>query len=156
MHQHNCFQFSWISYLLDAQRKHRSVSLSVAGTRESAFVYAITSAAVTHSVARACSEGSVPSCTCDYGRVVGETTGKRWEWSGCSDNLAFANKFSRRFVDAIEKGRDFRFMVNLHNNVAGRKVCFFLTFYFHWFRFCRIDVNVATYIVKLLCCMCVY
>lgn len=36
------------------------------GCRETAFIYAITSAAVTHSIARACSEGSIESCTCDW------------------------------------------------------------------------------------------
>ncbi|XP_026289277.1 protein Wnt-1-like [Frankliniella occidentalis] len=36
------------------------------GCRETAFIYAMTSAAVTHAVARACSEGSIESCTCDY------------------------------------------------------------------------------------------
>jgi wingless-type MMTV integration site family protein 1 len=40
--------------------------LLFAGCRETAFIYAITSAAVTHSIARACSEGSIESCTCDW------------------------------------------------------------------------------------------
>ncbi|XP_041373985.1 protein Wnt-1-like isoform X2 [Gigantopelta aegis] len=89
------------------------------GCRETAFIYAITSAAVSHSVARACAEGSVHTCTCDYAhnRVP---SGKDWEWNGCSDNAKFGHKFSRRFVDGIEKGRDFRYMMNLHNNEAGR------------------------------------
>lgn len=61
------------------------------GCRETAFIYAITSAAVTHSIARACSEGSIESCTCDYShqtrspqmnsnmgtQVVGV---RDWEW----------------------------------------------------------------------------
>jgi wnt family len=41
-------------------------SLTFAGCKETAFIYSITSAAVTHSIARACSEGSIESCTCDW------------------------------------------------------------------------------------------
>ncbi|XP_071448622.1 protein Wnt-1 [Hetaerina americana] len=41
------------------------------GCRETAFIYAITSAGVTHAVSRACSEGSIESCTCDYGHRGG-------------------------------------------------------------------------------------
>ncbi|KAG8234144.1 hypothetical protein J437_LFUL014904 [Ladona fulva] len=129
------------------------------GCRETAFIYAITSAAVTHAVSRACSEGSIESCTCDYGhrgggngpntaagvsqemlyyggrrgkispaaaalatQNAGQPNGVRrdWEWSGCSDNLAFGYEFSREFVDAGEKGRHLREKMNLHNNEAGR------------------------------------
>ncbi|XP_046338482.1 protein Wnt-1-like isoform X1 [Haliotis rufescens] len=89
------------------------------GCRESAFIYALTSAAVSHSIARACSEGTVHTCTCDYAHNK-IPSGKDWEWSGCSDNAKFGHKFSRRFVDVIEKGWDFRYMINLHNNEAGR------------------------------------
>lgn len=90
------------------------------GNRETAFIYAITSAAVTHSVARACAEGSIYTCSCDYN--LKESSGKDWEWGGCSDNAKFGHKFSRKFVDVLEKGRDFRYMMNLHNNEAGRVV----------------------------------
>ncbi|KAK3599048.1 hypothetical protein CHS0354_012536 [Potamilus streckersoni] len=89
------------------------------GCRESAFIYALTSAAVAHSVARACAEGSIYTCTCDYN--LKQPDGKDWEWGGCSDNAKFGHKFSRKFVDVIEKGRDFRYMMNLHNNEAGRR-----------------------------------
>lgn len=78
------------------------------------------SAAVTHSVSRACSEGAIESCTCDYSQRG--PSGADWEWGGCSDNIQFGVKFSREFVDAGEKGRDIRYMMNLHNNEAGRMV----------------------------------
>ncbi|RUS72659.1 hypothetical protein EGW08_019581 [Elysia chlorotica] len=89
------------------------------GCRETAFVYSITSAAVAYSVARACAEGGVSSCSCDA-RVHQRPAGEGWEWSGCSDNARFGHKFSRKFVDILEKGRDFRYMINLHNNEVGR------------------------------------
>ena len=94
------------------------------GCRETAFIYAITSAAVSHSVARACADGSIYTCTCNYN--LRQPEGKDWEWGGCSDNANFGKKFSRKFVDVIEKGRDFRYMMNLHNNEAGRRVGIFV------------------------------
>lgn len=88
------------------------------GCRETAFVYALTSAGVAHSVARACSEGIIETCTCDY-RNRGPS-GTDWDWGGCSDNMEFGYNFARMFVDAAERGRDPRFIMNLHNNEAGR------------------------------------
>ncbi|GAB6018702.1 hypothetical protein CHUAL_000379 [Chamberlinius hualienensis] len=88
------------------------------GCRETAFVYAITSAGVTHTVSRACSEGLIESCTCDY-RHRGPN-GVDWEWGGCSDNVEFGYKFAREFVDSAERGRDLRYIMNIHNNEAGR------------------------------------
>lgn len=93
----------------------------ISGCRETAFIYAITSAAVAHSVARACADGSIYTCTCNYN--LRQPNGVDWEWGGCSDNANFGKKFSRKFVDVAEKGRDFRYMMNLHNNEAGRRVC---------------------------------
>ncbi|KAJ9579530.1 hypothetical protein L9F63_004822, partial [Diploptera punctata] len=98
------------------------------GCRETAFIYAITSAGVTHAIARACSEGSIESCTCDYSHQsrapqVSAVHGLRdWEWGGCSDNIGFGFKFSREFVDTGERGRNLREKMNLHNNEAGRAV----------------------------------
>lgn len=96
----------------------------LAGCRETAFIYAITSAAVTHSIARACSEGSIQSCSCDYTHQsrVSPSTIRDWEWGGCSDNIGYGFKFSREFVDTGERGRNLREKMNLHNNEAGRTV----------------------------------
>ncbi|XP_067002611.1 protein Wnt-1 [Anabrus simplex] len=90
--------------------------------RETAFIYAITSAGVTHAIARACSEGSIQSCTCDYKHHTRspQTIAQDWEWGGCSDNIDHGFKFSREFVDTGERGRNLREKMNLHNNEAGR------------------------------------
>lgn len=90
------------------------------GCRETAFVFAITSAGVTHAVARSCSEGAIESCTCDYRRRG--PGGPDWHWGGCSDNVDFGRMFSREFVDSSERGRDLRYLTNIHNNEAGRMV----------------------------------
>jgi len=95
-------------------------SSSISACRETSFIYAITSAAVAHSVARSCAEGSIYTCECNYN--LRQPKDVDWEWGGCSDNANFGKKFSRKFIDVIEKGRDFRFMMNLHNNEAGRRV----------------------------------
>lgn len=102
----------------------------LAGCRETAFIYALTSAAVAYAVARACAEGSIESCTCDYSHYgrrpeipEGEDNGAiQWEWGGCSDNIGYGLKFSREFVDTGERGRTLREKMNLHNNEAGRMV----------------------------------
>lgn len=113
----------------------------VAGCREAAFIYAITSAAVTHSIARACSEGSIETCNCDFSHHKGRphssnspaVSGVRdWEWGGCSDNIAFGFRFSREFVDTGERGRSLREKMNLHNNEAGRMVSTYILTGFHF------------------------
>ncbi|XP_070569792.1 protein Wnt-1-like [Ptychodera flava] len=87
------------------------------GCRETAFIYSLTSAAVAHLIARSCSEGSIGTCSCDEKSGTG---GSDWVWGGCSDNAEFGYQFSKKFVDASEKGKDLRYLMNLHNNEAGR------------------------------------
>ena len=103
---------------------HFSVfSLNATGTREAAFVHAISAAGVAHSVTRSCSSGDLQKCGCD--RTVSGASNEGFMWSGCSDNIAFGVLFSKTFVDAREKkGRvsSDRQLMNLHNNEAGRRV----------------------------------
>lgn len=100
-------------------------SLSVlVGSRESAFVYAISSAGVVHSITRACSKGNLLQCGCDPTKAgKGRDKAGWFEWGGCSDNVRWASHFSRMFIDARERRvRDARALMNLHNNRAGRRV----------------------------------
>ncbi|ENN70204.1 hypothetical protein YQE_13084, partial [Dendroctonus ponderosae] len=100
------------------------------GCPETAFIYAITSAAVTHSIARACTEGTIESCYCQKhysspqqitdGKTKEVSTARRFEWGGCSDNVGFGIKVGREFVDTGERGKSLREKMNLHNNEAGR------------------------------------
>ncbi|CAM9941826.1 unnamed protein product [Lampetra fluviatilis] len=92
------------------------------GTREGAFVYAVAAAAVAHAVTRGCSSGELDKCGCD--RTVSGTSPEGFQWSGCSDNIAYGVAFSQSFVDARERGKGgspARTLMNLHNNEAGRK-----------------------------------
>uniref|UniRef100_A0A7M4EFB9 Protein Wnt n=1 Tax=Crocodylus porosus TaxID=8502 RepID=A0A7M4EFB9_CROPO len=123
----------------------------LSGTRESAFVHAISSAGVAFAITRACSRGELEKCGCDRGnspisrRAMHKTVipsghamvhycavtatevccQKLWfQWSGCSDNLSYGIAFSQAFVDNPERSRGIsssRALMNLHNNEAGRK-----------------------------------
>ncbi|XP_067683611.1 protein Wnt-2b-A-like isoform X2 [Haliotis asinina] len=93
------------------------------GSREAAFVYAISSAGVVHAITRACSNGELHDCACDPSKK-GTSSDSRGEfdWGGCSDWVQYGSKFSRMFIDAKErKVRDARALMNLHNNRAGRR-----------------------------------
>ncbi|OQV20568.1 Protein Wnt-4 [Hypsibius exemplaris] len=99
-------------------------AVRLSGTRESAFVHAISAAGVAHAVTRSCSMGELNKCGCDAN--VKGTTPEGYHWSGCSDNIAFGSAFSKNFVDSRERTKkrsvkSSRGLVNLHNNQAGRK-----------------------------------
>nr|CDI40099.1 WNT2 protein [Euperipatoides kanangrensis] len=93
------------------------------GSREAAFVYAISSAGVVHSITRSCSKGDLLNCACDpLKRGIGRDIKGEFTWGGCSDNIRYGSDFARKFVDARERReRDARALMNLHNNRAGRK-----------------------------------
>uniref|UniRef100_A0A3Q3E2S7 Protein Wnt n=1 Tax=Hippocampus comes TaxID=109280 RepID=A0A3Q3E2S7_HIPCM len=100
--------------------------LLLRGSREVAFIYAISSAGVVHTLARACSRGELDSCSCDP-RKTGAWRDRAgaFDWGGCSDHVEHAARFGHAFVDAKErKEPDARALINLHNNRAGRKVLF--------------------------------
>lgn len=52
--------------------------------------------------------------------------GVKWEWGGCGDDVEFGYEKSKQFMDAKRRrGKsDIRTLVDLHNNEAGRLVCF--------------------------------
>ncbi|XP_025107621.1 protein Wnt-16-like isoform X1 [Pomacea canaliculata] len=95
------------------------------GTKETAFIYAILSAGVVHSVTQACSAGNLTDCSCDMSRY-GEADVEGWKWGGCSDNVQYGLWFAKNFVDAPETirhqdSRNIRNLMNLHNNEVGRR-----------------------------------
>ncbi|CAF0873340.1 unnamed protein product [Adineta steineri] len=106
-------------------------------TPEIAFIYALTSAAVMHNIAKACSKGELTECGCDRTQLkprssrmmlksstTNSLTSDGFEWGGCSDDLKFGRNVSMSFIDKqemrITRRRIVR-MVNLHNNEAGRQ-----------------------------------
>lgn len=93
------------------------------GSREAAFVYAMTSAATTYSVARACWRGDLSGCACDRSRGPRPDGGRddAWKWGGCSADVKYGTRLARKFLDAREVEGDERSIMNLHNNKAGRR-----------------------------------
>ncbi|CAL8102077.1 unnamed protein product [Calicophoron daubneyi] len=94
------------------------------GTRESAYVLAVTAAGVSHAVTKACSSGMHDNCGCDR-TIYDHPREPNFEWSGCSDNIHFGAAFSRQFLDVRERSRLKRNpklgLTNLHNNHVGRQ-----------------------------------
>lgn len=100
---------------------------TIAGTREAAFTYAIASAGVVHSIARACVGGNLSMCGCSReGRP--ENLKKEYQWGGCGDNIIFGAEKAKEFLNAGEdrKVKDTskmeRTLMNLHNNEVGIQV----------------------------------
>ncbi|CAL8077939.1 unnamed protein product [Orchesella dallaii] len=96
------------------------------GTREVAFIDAITSAAATFNVARACSRG-YPHCTCSVDNwsqyQVHRFAQNEFKWKGCDEDLKFSTNFVRRFADAQEHSlRDIKAITTRHNNRVGRYI----------------------------------
>ncbi|XP_022708638.1 protein Wnt-1-like [Varroa jacobsoni] len=89
-------------------------------SREKAFVHAISSAGVAYSITRACSRGELHECGCDSA-IRSKGTRGRWQWGGCSEDVAYGARFSRDFVDVGEDTGSAQGLMNLHNNEAGRK-----------------------------------
>ncbi|XP_077485753.1 protein Wnt-8a-like isoform X2 [Amblyomma americanum] len=88
-------------------------------TREMAFVQAIMSAGITYTIAKNCSRGNFRRCTCDH-RPRKVPKGVDWTWGGCSDNVQFGYRVSRRFLlDRTKDSRDLYAIINKHNNRAG-------------------------------------
>uniref|UniRef100_A0A1I7XDF7 Protein Wnt n=1 Tax=Heterorhabditis bacteriophora TaxID=37862 RepID=A0A1I7XDF7_HETBA len=94
------------------------------GTRESAFVHAVSAAGVAYRVTRDCARGLNERCGCDQSMMMPDVQSRSYDYQGCSDNIQYGIAISREFVDAAEKNRNVtnRSVINLHNNRAGRQV----------------------------------
>uniref|UniRef100_UPI00398E4130 protein Wnt-11-like n=1 Tax=Pristiophorus japonicus TaxID=55135 RepID=UPI00398E4130 len=93
------------------------------GTRESAFVYALSAAAISHTIARACTSGDLPGCSC--GPMASEAPGPGFRWGGCNDNLNYGILLGSKFSDSPMKmkksGSQANKLMNLHNSEVGRQ-----------------------------------
>ncbi|KAM9112504.1 protein Wnt-9b [Pangshura tecta] len=89
------------------------------GFKETAFLYAVSSAALTHSLARACSAGRMERCTCDDSPDLENR--KAWQWGVCGDNLKYSTKFLKNFLGQKKIGKDLRAKMDIHNTNVGIK-----------------------------------
>lgn len=114
-----CIIRSFKSVLID------HISVFVSGTRESAFVYALSAAAISHTIARACTSGDLRLCSC--GPIPGEIPEPGYRWGGCADNLHYGLLMGSKFSDAPMKmkkksGSNANKLMHLHNSEVGRQV----------------------------------
>jgi hypothetical protein len=65
-------------------------------------VHAITAAGVLQAVARSCRNGDLNTCGCSTSKRP-ENLNKDWMWGGCGDNVEYAYKFTKTFIDMSEK-----------------------------------------------------
>lgn len=106
-----------------------SPTFSSAGSRETAFTYAVSAAGVVNAISRACREGELSTCGCSRAARPKDLP-RDWLWGGCGDNVDYGYRFAREFVDAREREKNFargseeqgRVLMNLQNNEAGRMV----------------------------------
>ncbi|CAH0386171.1 unnamed protein product [Bemisia tabaci] len=73
------------------------------GTREQAMVYALSSAALVYTLARACAAGTTPQCGC--APLPRGRSPAGFHWGGCGDNTRHAVRIARRVTDRHEKKR---------------------------------------------------
>lgn len=107
----------WMMYYFPVS--HFRIQLAFLGFKETAFLYAISSAGLTHAMAKACSAGRMERCTCDEAPDLENR--KAWQWGGCGDNLKYANKFVKDFLGK-RSNKDLRARVDMHNTNVGMKV----------------------------------
>lgn len=102
--------------------------------RETAFVHAIISAGIVHTITRNCSKGHFDKCHCDTrksSKIDAEEAVKGgFRWGGCSDDLTFGTEIAKSYLDEREIGHDSKAKVNLHNNNVGRMVSLYFFLYF--------------------------
>ncbi|XP_033228365.1 protein Wnt-11b-1-like [Belonocnema kinseyi] len=119
----------------------------VTGTREQAFVYAMSAAAAVWRLARGCALGSLAACTCatpprreppspsalisssSYSKnsmSFALSSKNSFKWGGCGDDVRSASRMAKRFLQGSSPqsaGAVGKFLhaVNMHNNRAGRR-----------------------------------
>lgn len=106
------------------------------GTREAAFVYALSAATISHTIARACTSGDLRLCSC--GPIPAQILEPGYRWGGCADNLHYGLIMGSKFSDAPMKmkraGSHANKLMHLHNAEVGRQVskteCFYSLLFF--------------------------
>ncbi|XP_075473130.1 protein Wnt-9b-like [Ascaphus truei] len=111
-------QYQFRSERWNCSQQGRS-SLLKRGFKETAFLYAVSAAALTHALAKACSAGRMERCTCDDS--PGMESQRAWQWGVCGDNLRHSTRVLQSFLGQKRGGKDTRATVDLHNTNAGIK-----------------------------------
>lgn len=93
---------------------------SILAFKETAFLLAVSSAALTHALAKACSSGRMERCTCDDSPGIQHR--EAWQWGVCGDNLKYSTKFLKKFLGQKKVSKDLRAQVDAHNINVGIRV----------------------------------
>ncbi|VVC97313.1 protein Wnt-4 [Leptidea sinapis] len=94
------FQYDrWNCSLVYNQKRRRSVFNKI--YRETAFIYALVAASITHAVAKACSSGDLERCSC-----MGTLRNSSWQIRGCGDDFKYGKKLTKNFLDFKHAGTD--------------------------------------------------
>nr|CAD7572554.1 unnamed protein product [Timema californicum] len=89
--------------------------------RETAFLHAISAAAIAYSVSRACADGKLTRCKCAEEKDPQETR-RTWRWGGCGDNVKFGRRFTRNFLQLRSVGQDTTAALLRYNSEVGIQV----------------------------------
>ncbi|KAL0281158.1 UNVERIFIED_CONTAM: hypothetical protein PYX00_002230 [Menopon gallinae] len=71
------------------------------GTREQAFVYALSSASIAYTISKACASGGLFNCSCSAHPK--DPPNGNFKWGGCGDNIRWAIQFGKHFTDSVER-----------------------------------------------------
>ncbi|CAH0559338.1 unnamed protein product [Brassicogethes aeneus] len=96
-------------------------------TKETAYTKAILAAGIVHSITKKCSSKLLPGCGCDSQKMGpvfdnlenAKLTESDWIWGGCSDDVTYAVKVAKLFLNALEKGMA---SIGKHNFFIGKKI----------------------------------
>ncbi|CAF1362058.1 unnamed protein product, partial [Rotaria sordida] len=89
------------------------------GTKESAYIHALTSAGIAYAITKACSTGRLSSCGCDMS-INDKNLNNSIRWTGCSDNVLFGTQLAKKFVNLRERiTKNRTSLLNVHNNQVG-------------------------------------
>jgi hypothetical protein len=96
--------------------------LCVTVYRETSLLYALSAAALTHVVARACVDGSIRSCPCTR-EPKHEDRRRIRLWGHCGENFIYARRFTRSFLQLRQSRADsFYGSLVRHNVKVGIQV----------------------------------
>ncbi|CAH0726443.1 unnamed protein product, partial [Brenthis ino] len=70
--------------------------------RETAFIYALVAASITHTVARGCSSGELSKCSC----LVSFQNASTQMRGGCGDDFKYGKRFTKNFLEWKQAGSD--------------------------------------------------
>lgn len=92
-------------------------------------MHALTAAALTYSIARACAQGKMAKCQCATERHSDKTK-LDWRWGGCSDNSKHGKRSVRKFLQLQRSDGDQVSDILRHNSEVNFNIIHYYVFKF--------------------------